>query len=126
MRLRGQRPSPGALAAVTAELEAYLYEYPGTSLEVLYVDSSVKGRVSLTAADLPLQLALVGGGGTAFATALADLAADEEPPACVVYLTDLEGSFPQEPPEMPVLWLVFGQPLETPVAPFGKVLPLPY
>jgi hypothetical protein len=27
---------------------------------------------------------------------------------------------------MPVIWLVFGQPLEMPVAPFGKVVPLPY
>ena len=115
-----------ALAAVTAELEAYLYEYPGTTVEVLYADSAVKGRASLTAADLPLELKLVGGGGTAFAPALAELEGDEEPPACVVYLTDLEGSFPQEPPEMPVLWLVFGQALETPVAPFGRVVVLPF
>jgi predicted metal-dependent peptidase len=115
-----------ALAAITAELEAYLYEYPGTTVEVLYADSAVKGRVSLTAADLPLELKLVGGGGTAFAPALAELEGDEEPPACVVYLTDLCGSFPQEPPEMPVLWLVFGQPLETPVPPFGKVVVLPF
>jgi hypothetical protein len=43
-----------------------------------------------------------------------------------VYLTDLDGTFPDEPPPMPVIWLVFGQPLAAPVAPFGKVLQLPY
>jgi predicted metal-dependent peptidase len=115
-----------ALAAVTGELESYLCQYPATTLEVLYADSRVKGRVSLTSADLPLRLELVGGGGTAFGPALAALEGDEEPPACVVYLTDLAGSFPEEPPEMPVLWLVFGQPLEEPEAPFGRVVLLPY
>jgi predicted metal-dependent peptidase len=115
-----------ALSAVAAELEAYLYEYPATCLDIVYADAEVKGRISLTAADLPLRLELIGGGGTDFSPALALLDNDEDPPACVVYLTDLEGSFPKEPPHRPVIWLVFGQPLEMPVAPFGKVVLLPY
>ncbi len=115
-----------ALDAVTAELEAYLRQYPATALEVVYADAEVTGRAIYTAADLPLRLEPVGGGGTRFGPALAALAAGDEPPACVVYLTDLHGRFPDEPPPMPVIWLVFGQPLRTPAAPFGKVVLLPY
>ncbi|HEV3074625.1 MAG TPA: VWA-like domain-containing protein [Thermoanaerobaculia bacterium] len=115
-----------ALEAVTGELEAYLLAFPATTLDVVYADASVAGRVSLTAADLPLQLEPVGGGGTHFGPALAALADDDPPPACVVYLTDLAGRFPDEPPPMPVIWLVFGQPLAVPTPPFGRLVLLPY
>jgi predicted metal-dependent peptidase len=115
-----------ALEAVAGEIEAYLRTFPATTLEVVYADARVTGRVSLTAADLPLQLEPVGGGGTAFGPALAALADDEEPPACVVYLTDLLGRFPDEPPPMPVLWMVFGQPLAVATPPFGRLVLLPF
>jgi predicted metal-dependent peptidase len=101
-----------ALDAVTAELEAYLRGYPATTLEVLYADAEVTGRAIYTAADLPLRLEPKGGGGTSFAPALATLCEADEPPACIVYLTDLRGSFPEDPPPMPVIWLVFGRPLQ--------------
>jgi predicted metal-dependent peptidase len=115
-----------ALDAVTAELESYLHLYPTITLRVLYADAKVTGRSSYTAADLPLRLDPIGGGGTDFRPALTELAETEEPPACIVYLTDLEGAFPKEAPPMPVIWLVFGQPLTLPGAPFGRVVPLPY
>jgi predicted metal-dependent peptidase len=100
--------------------------YPTTTLEVLYADAEVTGNATYTAADLPLRLDPKGGGGTSFGPALATLTEADEPPACVVYLTDLDGSFPEDPPPMPVIWLVFGQPLAPPTAPFGKIVPLPY
>ena len=115
-----------ALDAVTAELDEYLRLFPTMDLDVLYADAEVTGQVSYTAADLPLRLQPTGGGGTDFRPALTTLAEADEPPACVVYLTDLKGRFPEAPPPMPVLWLVFGQPLGNPTAPFGKVVTLPY
>jgi predicted metal-dependent peptidase len=115
-----------ALEAVAGELEAYLLAFPATTLEVVYADAKVTGRACFTAADLPLRLEPVGGGGTDFAPALGALADDEEPPACVVYLTDLRGRFPAEPPPMPILWMVFGQPLVLPDPPFGRLALLPY
>jgi predicted metal-dependent peptidase len=115
-----------ALDAVTAELEAYLRQYPTITLDVLYADAKVTGQASYTAADLPLRLEPIGGGGTDFRPALAALEDADDPPACIVYLTDLEGTFPAEPPPIPVLWLVFGQPLTPPRAPFGNVVLLPY
>jgi predicted metal-dependent peptidase len=115
-----------ALEAVASELETFLLQYPTTTLQVVYADARVTGRQSFMAADLPLRLQPRGGGGTDFEPALAELSDDDEPPACVVYLTDLAGHFPDEPPRSPVIWLVFGQPLTTPAAPFGKVVMLPY
>jgi predicted metal-dependent peptidase len=117
---------PSALDAVTAELEAYLRQYPTITLDVLYADAKVTGRASFTAADLPLRLEPIGGGGTDFRPALAALADADDPPACIVYLTDLEGIFPAEPPPIPVIWLVFGHPLSSLNAPFGKVVQLTY
>jgi hypothetical protein len=108
----GSVPS-SALDAVTAELEAYLRGYPATTLEVLYADAQVTGRATYTAADLPLRLEPKGG-GTRFGPALSTLTEADETPACIVYLTDLRGSFPEDPPPMPVIWLVFGQPLAPP------------
>jgi predicted metal-dependent peptidase len=90
------------LAAVTAELEEYLLLYPTATLDVLYADAAVAGP------------------------ALTALAGDEIPPSCVVYLTDLCGAFPEEPPALPVLWLVFGTSLRPRTAPFGRVVPLPF
>jgi predicted metal-dependent peptidase len=121
----GSVPRP-ALDAVTAELEAYLRQYPTITLDVLYADAKVTGRASFTAADLPLRLEPIGGGGTDFRPALAALTEADDPPACIVYLTDLEGTLPAEPPPLPILWLVFGQPLSMPRAPFGRVVLLPY
>jgi predicted metal-dependent peptidase len=115
-----------ALDAVTAELEAYLRQYPTITLDVLYADAEVTGGASYSAADLPLRLEPIGGGGTDFRPALAALADADDPPACIAYLTDLDGTFPADPPPIPTIWLVFGQPLSPPRAPFGKVVPLPY
>jgi predicted metal-dependent peptidase len=118
-----------ALDAVTAELEAFLEQHPTLTLDVLYADAEVTGRASYTVADLPLRLAPIGGGGTDFAPALAALAVpsdNQETPACIVYLTDLRGHFPDEPPSIPVLWITFGASRATATAPFGRVVSLPF
>src|SRR3984893_2991621 len=109
-----------ALEAVSSELEAYLAQYPAVTLHVLYEDAAVTGRASYTSADLPLRLEPRGGGGTNFGPVLALLEEDDEPPACIVYFTDLVGRFPTVAPAAPVLWLVFGQPLKPPTVPFGR------
>ena len=46
----------------------------------------------------------VGGGGTSFTPVFDRIAADGLEPDCVVYLTDLYGSFPDRAPSYPVLW----------------------
>ncbi|MDP9121456.1 MAG: VWA-like domain-containing protein [Acidobacteriota bacterium] len=89
---------------------------------MVYADAQLTGE-EVTAAALPLRLHPVGGGGTAFARAHFE----PEPPDCLLYFTDLEGSFPRAAPPFPVLWLVFSQPASPPPeAPFGEVVLLPF
>ncbi|MDP9120495.1 MAG: VWA-like domain-containing protein, partial [Acidobacteriota bacterium] len=90
----------------------------------VYADARVTGEEEFTAVNLPLRLHPSGGGGTSFGPALEHFEGD--PPECLLYFTDLEGSFPRREPSFPVLWLVIGQPLAAPTAPFGEVVLLPY
>lgn len=45
-----------------------------------------------------------GGGGTDFRPPFRWLEENDHKPACMIYLTDGYGPFPEEPPEYPVLW----------------------
>jgi len=49
--------------------------------------------------------AVKGRGGTDFRPVFEHV--DKEPiqPACLIYLTDLEGPYPTVPPDFPVLWV---------------------
>ena len=58
-----------------------------------------------------------GGGGTSFIPAF-DAAEDLEDIAGIVYLTDLEGVFPSQPPAAPVLWVA----TTGHCAPFGQIV----
>ena len=61
-----------------------------------------------------------GGGGTDFRPVFDDIEAMDEPPACLIFLTDLEGCFPDKAPDYPVLWANFGDPKAR--APFGHTI----
>ena len=63
-----------------------------------------------------------GGGGTDFAPAfdrVRELIDDGENIAGMIYLTDLDGSFPDEPADYPVLWAAYNT---TESAPFGRTI----
>lgn len=60
-----------------------------------------------------------GGGGTDFRPVFERVARMPEPIKCLVYLTDLWGSFPDEAPPYPVIWCVWGSKT---AAPFGEVV----
>lgn len=73
------------------------------SVRVISCDAAIHADVTLSAWD-PLPDNFPGGGGTDF-TPVFDLLAEEgKRPACLIYLTDTYGSFPEDPPNYPVIW----------------------
>jgi predicted metal-dependent peptidase len=107
---------PKELSRFAAEAQAILEAFD-CSLTILYHDTEVQKVQRWRPGDGPLILEPVGGGGTSHACIFDWVAAQSEPPACVVCLTDLETSFPDAAPVVPVLWAVAGGNANTP--PFG-------
>lgn len=101
------------ISAITGDL--------GCKAVVLDVDTRIHAEYRLDAGeDCPLDAR--GGGGTAFEPAfdrIAQLRDDGEDVAGVIYLTDLDGTFPDDVPDVPVLWASYNT---TAVAPFGRTI----
>jgi len=85
---------------------------------IMDCDCSLQAEYRIEPGDTPPSHAK-GGGGTSFAPAFKRISKMDEPPAGVVYITDLHGCFPEEPCEHPTLWLVSGGESEVP---FGRVV----
>jgi predicted metal-dependent peptidase len=64
----------------------------------------------------------LGGGGTSFVDPFRRLADDGLHPAFLVYLTDMDGSFPDEEPSYPVLWASTTPLKRAKQAPFGEMV----
>ena len=86
---------------------------------VLYFDAAVH-KVETYEAGQRVDLNPVGGGGTDFEPCFEWLDERGIRPQCLVFLTDLYGSFPPAPPSYPVLWASTGRR----EAPFGDVIPM--
>jgi predicted metal-dependent peptidase len=65
---------------------------------------------------------VLGGGGTSFVDPFRRLADDGIRPAFLVYLTDMDGRFPDEEPSYPVLWASTTPLRRARQAPFGEVV----
>ena len=70
---------------------------------VIYCDARVN-RVDVFSAGQQLQLHAVGGGGTDFRPVFEYVQEQGLAPACLLYLTDMYGSFPESSPSYPTLW----------------------
>jgi predicted metal-dependent peptidase len=87
-----------------AEANGVLEEHPTTPCHVIYCDSAVS-KVDEYEGGERIKLKAVGGGGTDFRPAFAEVEKLGITPSCLIYLTDMECSdFPKEAPEYPVLW----------------------
>jgi predicted metal-dependent peptidase len=73
---------------------------------------------------------LTGGGGTDFAAPLAwaaeQMRSGRMPDVkAIVYLTDTYGNFPEEPPDVPVIWVSTERRDHCWMPPFGELVELP-
>jgi len=90
-----------------------------TLLRVFSCDARIQSEQEFRRADLPLVLELKGGGGTDFCPVFNIIQEKGYSPACLIYLTDLYGRFPQQEPDYPVLWISTTKDKK---APFGTTI----
>ena len=98
-----------------AELQNIVDEVKPRCTTVLYCDARVHRIETFEPNDI-IVLTPIGGGGTDFRPVFDAIALLDEPPICLVYLTDLAGTFPTHAPELPVFWAT----TEDTVPPFGE------
>jgi predicted metal-dependent peptidase len=89
-------------------------------MDILYHDTEVTRHQVWESVDGPLELEARGGGGTSHQCIFEWIEENGIDPTCLVCLTDLYTSFPNDVPNYPVLWVTTG----TTEAPFGQVLPI--
>lgn len=102
-----------------SELRSIIHDVNPERTYVAYCDAAIQ-RVDVFERGETLELKPKGGGGTAFEPVMAWVRELDDDPACLVYLTDMEGSF-GEGPEIPVLWAT---PSAYDSAPYGEVVRL--
>lgn len=107
------------LSEFAAEIQAALDECQPEAVEVIYCDARVNGIEEFQPGDV-VRLSPKGGGGTAFTKVFEYIDGKDEAPVCLIYLTDLCGTFPKTEPEYPVLWAA----TENGKVPFGQVVAL--
>jgi predicted metal-dependent peptidase len=105
------------LDAFGAEIAAIMDDCAPEALYVIYCDAAVQ-RVDEFQRGDDITLSPRGGGGTDFRPVFKRLDREGLMPACVIYLTDLEGTFPDRAPETPVLWVS----TTDRVAPWGETI----
>lgn len=117
---------PAELDAFAAELSEILETFGGMTATVIYCDAQVYPEATqvFTPDDLPVQLKMAGGGGTAFSPVFAEVERLGLDPRAMVYFTDLCCyDYPKSEPAYPVLWAKHsGDHGGSSKPPFGRVV----
>jgi predicted metal-dependent peptidase len=100
-----------------SEIQA-IRDETGAELTIMYCSTKV-ARVDHFEREADVVISPAGSGGTAFAPVFERVEEEGIAPTCLIYLTDLEGSFPSVEPPYPVLWAVLGK---AEFAPFGEIV----
>ncbi len=107
-----------------SEVQGILNSYPHLQCELYYADAEAYGPHSLNP-DSPLP-SPKGGGGTSFVPFFTKVQEswDGYTQGVIIYLTDGYGTFPEQPPELPLLWVVTPGGLDLAQFPFGEAVRL--
>jgi predicted metal-dependent peptidase len=101
------------------EINAIANETRPERIHVLSCDARVHVAETFERGEM-VEIKPKGGGGTNFEPVFKWVEEQEIFPACLIYLTDMEGRFPAKEPDYPVLWVNFGWRGHT--APFGETI----
>lgn len=104
------------LSAFEAELVSLVEELDARTT-VIYCDAAIQGVQEFMPGE-PIQLRAKGGGGTVFTPVFEYIASAIPDCRVLIYMTDLEGTFPEAPPPYPVIWVS----THRRTAPFGTVV----
>lgn len=91
------------LAAFCTELNSIVNDTRADGVTVIYCDSRIQ-KTEEFEQDQEITLDAAGRGGTAFCPVFDAVSAWENPPACLIYFTDLDSYDVPAEPEYPVLW----------------------
>lgn len=105
------------LIQFASEIDSILDNYD-TTITILYCDAKIQNTEVFTRENRPIRLDAKGGGGTDFRPVFQHVENEGIDPACLVFLTDMYGSFPTQAPYYPVLWVSTS---DIKKAPFGEV-----
>lgn len=105
------------LTEFMSEVNAILFDCRPEKMVIIQCDAKIHEWTEIDPFD-EVNFTLKGGGGTDFRPVFERLADEAEPPAALVYLTDLYGRFPAESPAYPVIWACNNDQQ----APFGETL----
>lgn len=106
------------LTTFFSELASIAEEVIPERVHILYIDAAVSGVDTFEAGD-EIVARPRGGGGTDFRPAFKWTEENGVQPQALVYFTDMYGSFPETPPDYPVIWVSTS---EINKAPFGEVI----
>lgn len=114
------------LEAALGELNAIFEAVHPEKMYLGFCDADMPDNAfsELDESDLPMEPQqfsekCVGGGGTSFIPPFKYLEKKGIRPMFAIYITDMYGSFPDTPPDYPVIWVSFTADIE---APFGKTI----
>jgi predicted metal-dependent peptidase len=112
--------TPELLNVFLSEVEGILHEVKPRETVVFDCDAEIHHKWTLDTGD-PVPRDFTGGGGTCFRPVFEALETEERPD-CLIYFTDLHGSFPDSEPGYPVLWVTYGE--HNGKHPWGELVPL--
>ncbi len=105
------------LAEFRAEVQSILEDCAPEATHVIYCDADVQ-RIDTFERGEPLEIQAEGGGGTDFRPVFERIEQDSLNPACLIYLTDGYGAYPDAAADYPTLWAMNS----SKVAPWGETV----
>lgn len=109
---------------MTGEVQGVLQEFNSVNILLIHVDARYQYHEEISSDDIPLKLTPKGGGGTCFKPGFKWLDKQDRDPVGIIYMTDGEcNTFPEEAPDVPVIWVLTQKPRWTEWdPPFGETI----